>query len=47
MDLSGVEFFQREDIGKFKLRDLTEEILIAYSIKKKFNYLEFVEVCKF
>ena len=47
MDLSGVVLSGGEDIGKYKLGDLTEEILITYSIKIKFNYLEFVEVCKF
>ena len=35
MDLSGVVLSGGEDIGKYKLRDLTEEILIAYSIKNK------------
>ena len=35
MDLSGVVLSGGEDIGKYKLRDVTEEILITYSIKKK------------
>jgi len=35
INLSGIVFSGGDDIGKYKLRDDTEEVLLSYAIKKK------------